>query len=497
MSDHLNPGNADLQAHCDVVVIGSGVGGSTAAALLAARGLSVQVLEKNSAPGGIMASYVRDGFKIDVGSHLIARGERGPIGRLLKHLGLTGPKFLTHRIPSTSRGIFECRLPGSKAGLPLFALQTARDLGIPARDLVNLGLLMEKIMFMGDQELALWDRRSLDELIRTYTEHAPTYYMLSFLMSIFFVLPPWEASAGETIYTLRRFLNDYRLSYVRGGMSSITDALLDFCIHRGGTVQTRAEVEGIHVRDKGFTVQLRDGREVDAGRVICNMHPEDAMGLVRDPEETGELLAWQERIRSLKPSMNAYQAKFALKRPLVQEGCFIGGVSVEGVTIRDLTLERLRRGTETITRGELVDPLAVYAPVPTNFDPTLAPNGRQLITASIYGPITPTPFHGPELWKERILKMMASIVPHLEDELLFYEFTDIPGVGAWMGKSNNAAISNAQCPGQVGADRLPVTTPIPGLFICGDSAGGRGIGTELAAVSGMEAADAAVRGGAE
>ena len=58
-----------------------------------------------------------------------------------------------------------------------------------------------------------------------------------------------------------------------------------------------------------------------------------------------------------------------------------------------------------------------------------------------------------------------------------------------MGKSNRGAICTGQFPGQVGRDRLPVTTPVDGLFIVGDGAGGRGIGTELAASSAMEAVD--------
>jgi prolycopene isomerase len=91
------------------------------------------------------------------------------------------------------------------------------------------------------------------------------------------------------------------------------------------------------------------------------------------------------------------------------------------------------------------------------------------------------------------LAALASIIPGLEDNLLFAEFTPVPAVGRWMGKSANAAISNGQFPGQVGRDRLPVVTPLNGLYLCGDGAGGRGIGTELAATSGMEAATAMLR----
>ena len=57
-----------------------------------------------------------------------------------------------------------------------------------------------------------------------------------------------------------------------------------------------------------------------------------------------------------------------------------------------------------------------------------------------------------------------------------------------MGKSQRAAICNGQRPVQVGRDRLAVATPVPGLFLCGDGAGGRGIGIEMAARSGTEAA---------
>jgi prolycopene isomerase len=35
-----------------------------------------------------------------------------------------------------------------------------------------------------------------------------------------------------------------------------------------------------------------------------------------------------------------------------------------------------------------------------------------------------------------------------------------------------------------------VRTPLPDLYVCGDGAGGRGIGTELACASAMECVDA-------
>ncbi|HEU4616254.1 MAG TPA: FAD/NAD(P)-binding protein, partial [Kofleriaceae bacterium] len=75
------------RADYDAIVVGSGVGGAVAAGLLARRGARVLVLEKNPDLGGVLASYRRDGFKLDFGSHLISRGERGPLAHALRRAG--------------------------------------------------------------------------------------------------------------------------------------------------------------------------------------------------------------------------------------------------------------------------------------------------------------------------------------------------------------------------------------------------------------------------
>ena len=53
----------------DVVVIGSGIGGLTAASLLAKAGFSVCVLEKEPHPGGYLAGFRRKDFRFDTAVH--------------------------------------------------------------------------------------------------------------------------------------------------------------------------------------------------------------------------------------------------------------------------------------------------------------------------------------------------------------------------------------------------------------------------------------------
>ena len=61
----------------EVVVVGGGIGGLTAAALLAARGVSVCLLERASYVGGCAANYALHGHDFEVGAGLYAAWEPG------------------------------------------------------------------------------------------------------------------------------------------------------------------------------------------------------------------------------------------------------------------------------------------------------------------------------------------------------------------------------------------------------------------------------------
>ena len=53
----------------DVIIIGSGVGGTGVGAILANAGLKTLILERNKRLGGACSSYVKEGFTIDVACH--------------------------------------------------------------------------------------------------------------------------------------------------------------------------------------------------------------------------------------------------------------------------------------------------------------------------------------------------------------------------------------------------------------------------------------------
>jgi C-3',4' desaturase CrtD len=76
----------------EVVVIGGGIGGLTAAALLAARGVRVGLFERAAEVGGCVAPVEASGFRFDPGAGLYADWGVGEIhARVFDEIGLTPP----------------------------------------------------------------------------------------------------------------------------------------------------------------------------------------------------------------------------------------------------------------------------------------------------------------------------------------------------------------------------------------------------------------------
>ncbi len=79
----------------DVIVIGAGIGGLTAAALLSKAGLSVCVLEKEPHVGGYLAGFRRKQFIFDTAIHWLNQfGPGGILDKLFKAIGSDHPKAI-------------------------------------------------------------------------------------------------------------------------------------------------------------------------------------------------------------------------------------------------------------------------------------------------------------------------------------------------------------------------------------------------------------------
>ncbi len=130
--------NRVLKDGYDVIVVGAGLGGMTAASLLAKRGLSVLMIDRQDKPGGSCTSFRRDGVTYDVGTAMLyGFGENGfkpfrflmneleePV-EVVKHATLARMTFEGHTItfwPDVERFLQELDplFPEEKEGLRAF-----------------------------------------------------------------------------------------------------------------------------------------------------------------------------------------------------------------------------------------------------------------------------------------------------------------------------------------------------------------------------------------
>ncbi len=493
---------ADARDHepLRAVVIGSGVGGSACAMLLAHAGVPTTLVEKNRRIGGSCSGYEKHGFKIDIGTHMFCRGAQGPLGGVLRRVGHAGAidfrrssdiaelRFADGQ--QTVGGVPFTRIPvpAELYRMPLFALRVVRALQLSPLEAAQAARLFTRILTMSDDEVCEWDDRTVEEFVTLYTDHGPTIGIFAFLLGLYFILPHWEVSAGEALWSFRRMVKDNALSYPVGGSIAVPGTYVRLAERFGAEVRTGTGVRRIVVRD-GVTrgVELTDGTVLPASIVVSTSSMRSTVNHLVGAEHFPD--AYVKRAMAIKGSHIAVQAKIGLRRKLVSAGAIVGAVG-EKVGLLNLGTADMRAMFTHVTEGRVPPLVPFYCPVPSNFDPGLAPPGHQLLTVCCVAPTSDVSLRDPPAaWEEAMMRTMRRVVPGFEDHAVFVDRFAVDFIEDWIGKEFGPAVSTGQIPGQVGAKRPTVHTPVRGLYIAGCAAGGRGVGTELAAASAMECVD--------
>jgi prolycopene isomerase len=480
------------------VVIGSGIGGSAATLLLAHAGVPVVLIEKNRRIGGSCSGYEKQGFHIDIGTHMFCRGAKGPLGEVLRRAGHPGAvdfvrtrdiaelRFLD---PKDSTRVHCVALPSDVSRMPRFAFEIARAINLSASDAMRAARLFTYILAMSDAEVASWDHRTIEEFIAPYTADASTIAVFGFLLGLYFILPYWEVSAGEALWCFRHMARDNSLSYPKGGSIAIPETYVRLAKEKGAEVRVGTGVRRVLAQDGKVTgVELSDGTVVPATIVISTSSVRTTVSKLVGAEHFPE--SYVDRAMKIRGSYIAVQAKIALRKRLVQSGCLIGGVGEGNVDLARLGTGEMKAIFEHLLRGEVPPVVPFYCPVPTNFDPDLAPPGHQLLTLCAVAPTSDIALGAPPAaWEEAMLRTIRRVVPGIDEHALFIDTFGVDFIESWIGKEFGPAVSTGQTPDQVGKKRVTVHTPLRGLYLAGCNAGARGVGTELAAASAMECVD--------
>ncbi len=461
----------------DVVVIGGGMGGLSAGALLAHAGKSVLVVEAKAKPGGYAQALHSGGYTFDRADHLISSCEpQGPFGQgvidaVLRELGVreqcefvrVEPFYVARypgfelAVPSGREPFLEAHLrhfPGEARGFRRLAELSAeiyRDLvACPMRprlwDLARMPLRAPALFRYRNATMKdVIDRELSDPRLRTvYTTMWPWLgtppSQTSFLL--------WGAFMGSYI--------EDGAYYCRGSYDRLVAAFVSGLEKAGGELLRSTRTVRILTDERRVTgVEFDTGQRVAAHTVISAIDARVTFEQLLEPDRLPERFLQRLRAMQLSPSAVAMYVGTDLDARAI-------GARHDTCVYRSWDHDR------TYADGLAGGVPAAFVVIPTLTDPSLAPNGKHVVI--VQG------FAGRESGEMRpddariaaeLLGVAEQILPGLRDHLTFLEATE-EGSGGYpkvhrMGPIYGWALS----PAQALLERLPPETPVEGLLLAG------------------------------
>ncbi len=473
----------------DAIVVGAGFGGSACAGLLARRGLKVLLVEKNARAGGKAMSISKNGF-----THTAWPVMGAPlIGNLYevaaKALGVEDvinliappPSASTYRTASGKYVRMPAMPPGQMDPSLVFDW-----LEVKPEERANALSFFVTLTMMPADEIATLHGTSFQHWI---SRHAIPRSLYAFLVSSccdgMFMVPVDLLDAGEAIKSLQDMFLRHGPMFCQGGFGRVAEAYCEAVRRSGGTVMMNAKTERITVEGGKVTGVVTSHGTFNAPIVISNAGLQPTV--LKLVGEHYFALDYVKQVKSLVPSWALLGYRYFLRRKVTD--------APTGVIFSDTspwTLDRLNKAHA----GEASREGVVYFEVPSNYDPTAAPPGKQIIMTGSFCPPSPQ-MSKDEIaaWAQAGEEIMFTVFPELEAAIEDKELYTPKDVSNLTRESvvrgvGGETIGLGQVVGQCGAKKPAIAAPLRGLFFVGCDAGGTGVGTQQAIESGMHVAEA-------
>jgi phytoene dehydrogenase-like protein len=260
-----------MDGNYDAIVIGSGVGGSAAAALLAASGLRVLLVEKRAYLGGRFSTSNHDGFLCATGGIAIQVG--GPVEQVCDRIGIDSGVRPASRSAYWIDGQFhEISADGGSLRATIGRVaesdEEAHRVGRALAD--ALGWLEPS------------DAISFRDWLNQYTENPRIHGLFQATIASLLTVNSWELPAAE-YFKLIRNIAPLRFGYIAGGSVSLWERMADYVRARGGDVLTSCAAARITVEQgRASGARFRtSGRDVvvNAPIVVSDIGPEGTVAL--------------------------------------------------------------------------------------------------------------------------------------------------------------------------------------------------------------------------
>jgi phytoene dehydrogenase-like protein len=450
-------------------VVGSGIAGSGIAALLAHSGeYEVDLYEKNGIVGGRFASYWKEGFRLDVGCHMIANCEKGTMGEILEIVG--HPEAV--RWHHLERGSHVFNYKGTEL---LFPEQVDR-IGFTSDEVQRIMQFYGDTLSIPEDQYDAYDKISMIDQIEKYIRDDRARVLFGFLSGLYFVTRDSETPVGEWARCSKEMVVNRSTGYPIGGTGAIPEAYVRIMEEKGGRLHRATPIRRIVVEDRAARgVQLKSGTFREADLVISNVGLKPTVDSLVGREHYGR--GFLGKVDGYEYSFCCGALKVALDQPVVGDRGLVLYIGTDDLLAleQDLALGRIPDAMEYL-----------MVPFVSTVDPTACPEGRQLLIAGTgAGRPGDTLPRDRAKWAQAYLKGLERVFPGIGQHVLWATYTSPADIENLFGEEGNV-IGIAQKIGQVGENRPPIQDPeIENLYHCSADTGVHGIGGELAADSAL------------
>jgi phytoene dehydrogenase-like protein len=439
----------------DVVVMGAGHNGLTAAAYLAKAGKKVLILERQDFPGGgvVTREINTPGYKHDLHSsvHIMIQGNPLITQDELGLMSKFGLKYNYSDVPYAS--IFHDQqslitykdLDRSCQAIAKYSQKDAdtyREFATRSMKMMPMfvaGLYappfpMGPFMAMldssdeGREMLDAMSRSSLDIIESTFENERVKMHLLK-LVTENLQLPD-ELGTGMGIYLMPGIIHTYGVSQPVGGSGGLTDALVKCIAAYGGEIRLNAEVDKVLLKSgRAVGLRLADGEEFMAkDGVIGAIHPHRLRSFIDGIDEP--VLRRAERVNTSTFSLHV--SYYDLKKQV----SYYAGPEIATATMLEYysfeTLSEMLDDFDALRRRRLPKRPLIGGSDETHADPSRAPAGK-----GIWHAITMAPYKledgGAARWdeiKEEVadnsLSFYRRFTPDLTDDNIIMRTTWSP-----------------------------------------------------------------------